>query len=203
MRRTHTIRCGRATLSQFPAPLLPTIRLQRYRFSIIDASGNYIVDYTDECDTRSYSFRGSDVDFALPFGSLSSGVYTYVLRITETAYDAGGGSYDFTSTLTNTFAVGDAHSTNTVSVKNPSGETYVMSVGGIYSYSSSYDTLSISSYNYPTDITLGSSFKIYGTVTSAESRIREVSVIVRDSSGSAVIHESGLVKWHDIQYIRS
>ena len=158
---------------------------------IIDSNGKTIINESVTCNTNYYSFRGSDLDYAIPFSTVPAGTYTYVLSVTETAYDASGKSYSLTTTLKNTFAVGGTYKTESVYFTDPDGTEKSVSVGSSYSTASKYDKITISNYNYPTQLEVGSSFSIYGTVTSQESRLQEVAVIVRDASGNAVIHESG------------
>ena len=70
-----------------------------------------ILSASDNCNTKSYSLRNSNVDYGLSFGSLSEGYYTYEISADVRNYYVSGGSLQYQSKnivlWTSAFTVGN------------------------------------------------------------------------------------------------
>ena len=157
---------------------------------IINSSGKTLMSKTAGNSTTRYSFRGSELDYALPFSSLSAGTYTYKLAVRERAVSPDGKTSDFVTFFENKFAVGQDYKTGTVTITAPTGEKYNINVDTAYSANAKYDTVTINSGNYPETLEKGQAFSIRGTIVSAESALTSVSVSVKNTAGSNVINAS-------------
>ena len=104
-----------------------------------------------------FAVSGTLLDNNMTFNTLSTGSYTYTLKAAVSA-SCPATSYcsSFTKTIASSFTV----------------------------VSSSSDTITISNYSCPNAVSLGSSFGIYGTVTSATSNITSLTAGVFDEAGN-------------------
>lgn len=157
---------------------------------ITNSSGSAVISKSVSVNARSYSFRGSDLDYAIPFSTLSSGRYSFSLTITESAYDALGKRHTFSTVISVPFGVGISYETGSVTVRDDSGDTASINVSDNYSTLSKYDKITISGYNTPPTLKLGQSFSIRGNISSGETKLTKVSVSVINGEGSSVINVS-------------
>ena len=159
---------------------------------IQNASGKTIMSKSVTVKTKAYSFKGSVIDNALTFGSLSSGTYSFILRITETATTVSGKTVTFDTVLKSIFSVGGKFTTDSITAIDSSGAEFKFTPGDSFSPLVKYDRITISDYNTPETIKFGSPFSIYGTLTSSETNMVKVTVTIKDSSNSTVISESAI-----------
>lgn len=155
--------------------------------SVINSDGSTVLSKSVYCGATSYSFKGSSLDNGISFGKLDAGMYTYRLTITEVVTDPDANEHSLVTVLESVFSVGSDYSTETVQVKDPTDAVCQFAPESSYSSLASYDKLTISGQNFPGEIELGSSFSIYGTISSGDSNIWVASVYVFDSNGNTVL----------------
>lgn len=149
--------------------------------------GRVFISKTVEPKSTVYSFKGSELDYALPFSTLTEGKYTYVMKITETAHGPNGTTEQFVSEIVNRFAIGTEYETTTVIIEGADGEGYSIMPGEIFSLIAKYDVITSSGIIAPVSIIEGNSFSISGTVLSAESALSKVTVNIIGESGENAI----------------
>ena len=80
-------------------------------YSGTNTQASPVASASDNCNSKSYDLRNSDVDYGLPFGSLSEGYYTYEISADIRNYYISGGSLQYQDknvvVWTAAFTVGD------------------------------------------------------------------------------------------------